>query len=246
MSSDKTNNSDSSQEIQELIDALKFEDWQEPTKSAIERLIQIGQPAINSLIHTLESEDRTIFVNAAETLGKIGDEQAVEPLINIIRTYTATDCSKVFAAARGLTFLKNERAIIPILNAFVPCKMPGQGSLYWALHSIGEPAKLAILEAIKSKDENLKSGGFLALRWFIWYGGRKEDFDMLIAAIDDPAPYWLTEFISLLANLGDWRALAPLEKLQNYQPDLPTSEQEINSIRIAATEATKQIKLQNS
>ena len=51
-----------------------------PRENAILALGEIGEPAVEPLIHAMENENPQIRARAAEALSKIGDERAIEPL----------------------------------------------------------------------------------------------------------------------------------------------------------------------
>lgn len=47
-------------------------------------LEKIGSPAVPKLIDSLMDEEEHVRYNVAETLGKIGDKRAIEPLLKLI------------------------------------------------------------------------------------------------------------------------------------------------------------------
>lgn len=56
-------------------------DWSDNViNQAIEALVQIGEPAVESLIKGLGNDDWSVQVGVIKALGKIGDSRAVEPL----------------------------------------------------------------------------------------------------------------------------------------------------------------------
>ena len=52
--------------------------------STIESLVKIGEPAVEPLINALKDKDSFVRWKATGALVKIGDERAVEPLINAL------------------------------------------------------------------------------------------------------------------------------------------------------------------
>ncbi|MCM1987679.1 HEAT repeat domain-containing protein [Methanococcoides seepicolus] len=50
---------------------------------AVKTLVEIGDPAVDSLIQALNDENPKILENSASALGKIGNERAVQPLIEL-------------------------------------------------------------------------------------------------------------------------------------------------------------------
>lgn len=65
--------------IKELIQDLKYEEYEETAETAIEALVEIGEAAIERLIEALKNENPEIREGAALSLGNIGDTRAKEP-----------------------------------------------------------------------------------------------------------------------------------------------------------------------
>lgn len=65
--------------IKELIQDLKYEEYEETAETAIEALVEIEEPAIELLIEALKNENPEIREGAALSLGNIGDTRAKEP-----------------------------------------------------------------------------------------------------------------------------------------------------------------------
>ena len=61
----------------ELTKALRYED----DKGALKALIEIGEPAVDSLIYSLKDKCSGARMRASEALGRIGDKRAVDSLI---------------------------------------------------------------------------------------------------------------------------------------------------------------------
>jgi HEAT repeat protein len=77
---------------------------------ALEALIKIGEPAVEPLIKTLEKDEPT-RVYAAEALGNMRDERAVDALIGALKDVRSRVRSK---AAWALGEIGDMRAIIPL------------------------------------------------------------------------------------------------------------------------------------
>ena len=105
--------------IEPLIRALKYEgDWHILSQlkadrvrlDAAETLAKIGKPAVKPLIEALKdgAEDVAVRMKAAEVLGEIGDERAVEPLIQALKD---KDEFVRQCAAEALGEIGDERAV---------------------------------------------------------------------------------------------------------------------------------------
>jgi len=87
-------------------------------KEIQEAIVKLRKPAVPELIDAMknyrglvERRDRTLR-RIIEILAKIGDEQAIEPLINILR-----ESGVQLEAARALGEIGNEVAVEPLINA---------------------------------------------------------------------------------------------------------------------------------
>lgn len=78
-------------------------------KKAKAALVKFGDASIEPLIELLSDENWSARKLAAEILGEIGDERAIDPLINILRNDKARPYEVAFAA-RSLIRFANERA----------------------------------------------------------------------------------------------------------------------------------------
>ena len=82
--------------------------------NASEALVEIGLPAVESLITALQDDAEIVREYAAEVLGKIGDHRAVEPLL--LAALKDGDRYVREEAAEALWKMKDPRAI-EALNA---------------------------------------------------------------------------------------------------------------------------------
>jgi tetratricopeptide (TPR) repeat protein len=69
-------------QLNELVTALADEDYS-IGNSAADALVRIGNPAVESLIAALQSDNEDTLFRAARALGRIGDARAIEPLIKL-------------------------------------------------------------------------------------------------------------------------------------------------------------------
>jgi HEAT repeat protein len=102
------------QAIDPLINALQNNDLSE--RSATSGLVAIGKPAVNPLIHALNDNGFKGRDGAATTLGEIGDPQAIDPLIQILKN-TSEESSLRIEVALALGAIGNDRAIDPLIQA---------------------------------------------------------------------------------------------------------------------------------
>lgn len=102
---------DGEKAIKVLINVLGDKNWR-VIKAAINSLVEIGQPALDPLIETLETEVEVPKREyAAKALGLLGNSQAVEPLIEALKDEDENVRDK---AAQALGEIRDERAIKPL------------------------------------------------------------------------------------------------------------------------------------
>jgi len=85
-----------------------------------QKLMSVGDPAVEPLIQALEHENWKVRRTAAVALGRMKSEKAVEPLIKILKEDDAK--LVVMAAAVALGEIGDERAIEPLLDVLTERK----------------------------------------------------------------------------------------------------------------------------
>jgi len=117
-------------DVKELIKALKDEHvrWK-----AIEALRDIGEPAVESLTHVLESGDKDIRREVTRALGMIGDSNTVDPLIRALKD---EDWHVRGEAAKALEEIGDVRVIEPLTQALDDENSFVQRAVKTALESI--------------------------------------------------------------------------------------------------------------
>ena len=185
--------------IEALIQALDdgSESVQQKVRSA---LIKIGPPAVEPLIHALESERKRVRWNAALVLrdGKLGDERAVYPLIRALGDETIRSLS-----AQVLGRIGDPRAIKPLINVL---KSIDGHSAAEALVNIGSPAVKPLINAMKDKYWGVRDHAAEALGKI----GDSRAVDPLIKALKDESEHVRRETAEALGRISDIRAIEPL------------------------------------
>jgi len=77
-------------------------------EAAITALVEIGTPAVGSLISSLESTNKEVQISSARALGEIGDTRAIQPLIELLAE--SFDVDLMFEAAMALSSLDEKEA----------------------------------------------------------------------------------------------------------------------------------------
>ncbi len=77
-------------------------------EAAITALVEIGKPAVESLLSALESTNKEVQISAAKSLGRIGDARAIQPLIELLTE--SFDVDLMFEAAMALSSLDEKEA----------------------------------------------------------------------------------------------------------------------------------------
>lgn len=117
--------------------------YEDSIRNIAEILAVIGDKSVEPLISALEkSDDKHYFVDkyAAEALGKIGDERAVESLINVLKSPSNDSVKR--KAAEALGKIGNKKAVEPLISALHEgwVKDGGHDSVVGALVKIGKSA----------------------------------------------------------------------------------------------------------
>jgi HEAT repeat protein len=165
--------------ITSLIESLKAEDNAGARNSAIEALVQIGGPALESLLPVLTTPDPDVRKFVVDILGDIRDTRAVPGLI--IRLDEDTDENIRVAAAEALGKIRDTRAVDPLLACL---NRHNQGWLdYAAAEALGEIGDqralgplLAALDRSSLREPVLESLGKI---------GNANTVDPLIASLAD-------------------------------------------------------------
>ncbi|WP_231845062.1 HEAT repeat domain-containing protein [Methanocella paludicola] len=158
----------------------------DPDMAAVNGLYEIGYATVEPLLKCLDSEDTRVQANAAYTLGKIGDDRAIQPLINHLAKADLEMRSRISDA-----LIKIGRASIPALIRLLDNK---DSELKWiaaySLAQIGPDAEVALLK-------NLKMRGPAASEEIVYalgIAGRKDSFSPLyetyISTPDDSVKAW--------------------------------------------------------
>ncbi|WP_300608660.1 HEAT repeat domain-containing protein [Methanohalophilus sp.] len=180
---------------------------------AVKGLVDIGEPAVGSLIQALENDNPDIRENSALALGKIGDKRAIEPLVyliedNDVNVRGAAEIALVDIGEESIDMLvayaKNQdnveyerRLAVIFLIEYGEKAVPSliqvlsdnesfvlHRDVRYALSEIGEPAVGPLIELLESDDPDVKSRA-----------------------------------IQTLGDIGDERAIVPLGMLLNDESE---------------------------
>ena len=148
-------NVDNSRAIESLINA--FNDGEHVVEEAAEAaVVQIGEPAVESLISALQDESRRKGYHAASALGKIGDIRAVKPLIKAVK-YARFNINIISEALRAI----GEPAVEILIDA-----MEERDDCVFAasmLGELGEPAVGPLIARLKDENNDVRMHASIAL-----------------------------------------------------------------------------------
>ena len=136
-------------------------------------------PFVRRLIKALRDKDRIIRQDAANALGKIGDERAIEPLIKVL----GDSNEFVRGAATGaLGEIGDVRAVLPLIQALEDDGWGVAKAAAEALGNIGDTRAVEpLIKALKDDDSNVSSASAEALGKI----GDPRALDPLITALED-------------------------------------------------------------
>ncbi len=189
-----------------LIEALKAEDNAGARNSAIEALVQIGGPALESLLPVLTTPDPDVRKFIVDILGDIRDPRAVPALID--RLIEDVDENIRVAAAEALGKIRDPRAV----DALLAClNRHNQGWLdYAAAEALGEIGDqralgplLAALDRSSLREPVLESLGKI---------GNANTIDPLIVSLADPLR--IVREVSIVAIAAVYRKSIATDRLK--------------------------------
>jgi HEAT repeat protein len=174
-----------------------LEDYYGHHKEAIEALVKIGSPAVEPLIAALQKWDGRPCAAAAQTLGRIGDRRAVEPLLARL----GGSYEERTAASSALEDLKWKPG------------MDENGARYWIITgevercvAIGRPAVKQLIAAMD--DDGNKSVQEKVFSALVKIGAPA--VEPLIAVVKDTHSRGLRSAVAILGLIGDLRAVQTL------------------------------------
>lgn len=173
--------------------------------NAAEALVMIGKPAVPHLISALQHENDNIRCTATAALGEIGDNRAVEPLLEclrdpdwLLRWYAAISLGKIAddravlplvavlqkdigevrsAAARALGMLKARQAVKPLIDALEDHEWRVRAEAVEALGEIGDSLSVQpLILRLADDNDNVRAEATLVLAKL----GNKMAFESLL------------------------------------------------------------------
>ena len=176
-------------------------------------LIDLGKPAIPALIRNLTNEISEKREISASTLGVLGDQSAVEPLIDLLlsKLKVHKNLAPAMSAAISLGSIGDIRAINPLIEAVKLYSGPGWGAFLNSLGRLGEPAKQAVIRAGQQEDDQeLRKAAIEIADWYVEWGGCERDASMLTLASKHYIDYRVLRHIERLEKLRDINTLPVL------------------------------------
>lgn len=153
---------------------------------AVNGLYEIGYATVEPLVKCLDSEDTRVQANAVYTLGKIGDERAIQPLVNHLPSASLELRARISDA-----LIKIGRASIPALARLLD---NNDREIKWiaaySLAQIGPDSEASLLSTLKHRGSQASEEIIYALG----RAGGKDSFDVLYGMYsstpDDSVKAW--------------------------------------------------------
>lgn len=199
----KLGESASSNAVGPLIAALKD---LEVRRQAADALVRIGKESVEALVQALEVDDGDPSVRrtAAETLGRIRDARAVEPLV---QTLQEVNVDLRYTATEALGRIRDPRAVQPLVSVLTEPDRILRCHAVQALGRIGDPrAIVALAELVGESDVELLKTVAEAL-------GRirsAEAVEPLLALLKSSERQIKIEATEALGKIADPRAVQPI------------------------------------
>lgn len=138
--------------IQPLVEAMGDEEML-VRQAAAGALVEIGEPAIPSLVETLKGPGGRITPHSLWALGEIGSPDAVDAVVKAAesRSWRIRWC-----AAESLGDLGGKRAIATLVQALGDRDERVRNAAYLALQKIGKPAVGSLKTALRHPDKQVR------------------------------------------------------------------------------------------
>ena len=200
------------QAIADLINALNDRTWK-TRRQASDALISLGKPAVQPLMAAIRENTFTVFTlpEAVRALGGIGDEQAVDLLIEELENWNV---HAVQEAIKGLGHLGSPQAIQPLIAVFRHDWDDEETITAWqeaskALAAIGETALVPLIEGLQDRNSLVRSGVIDALGQL----RGTQAVDPLVSMLQDEERQVRADAAEALGSIGDQHAVEPLVAL---------------------------------
>jgi len=197
-------------DINPLIEALHNSETRD---YAAKILGKIGKPAVEPLIRALENDEYFVRVSAIEQLGIIGDKNAVDPLIKLLR-----DQDLMTLAAEALGRIGDKRAVDPLVKLYEEGHSPKE--IVEALESIGDERAMELFIRILEDTGAEKEMRESAARAISGYED-KRIIELFIEALKDCDLYSQVPEIAMeaLINIGEPTVEPLLKTFKDKKPE---------------------------
>jgi HEAT repeat protein len=177
-----------------------------------ESLEAIGEPSVELLVETLETEDASIRVSVVEALGGIGVPRVVAPLI---RATKESDFDVRYEAVRALIQIGGEEALEPLIQALE--NWDYQAMWLDLIRTLGEMENEKVVEplirALDIQDTDVRVRAVVALREI----GGERVIEPLIHRLDDEQKPVRRHAARALGNLHARGFNVPMEMAEILQ-----------------------------
>lgn len=198
------------QRVEKLVKIVEEAKSGSEKRGAIELLGELGEPAAESLIPFLNSEQDYIRWNATTELGNTKSDKAVDPLIEALRDEHRIVRSH---AASSLGKIGDKRAVQPLIEAFWDTERNLSGAAAEALGNIGDQEAVPIL--IRGLEE-MENCPYIQVGWALWKLGSERAVNAFIAGLKDERWYVQGASAAALGKIKSEKGVEPLiEALKN-------------------------------
>ncbi len=223
---------------EETTDIVASAETEEGTEQEEELIEEQVKDEIDIQIDLLNDSEWVVRREAVITLGEMGDERCVEPLVRCLRDgdWQVRDAAVEAIAMIGspavdlllryirdydarksvikaLGKINDERVLDPLISMLHNDEFKDDAT--WALAELGQPAVGRLLECLKNQDEVIRKQAILAL------GEIKDSssVDLLMEGLQDPDWFIRLSSAAALEKIGDPRGREAI-KLLAKDPDL--------------------------
>lgn len=169
------------------------------------------KPCTRRLIGLLSHQDPALRGEAAGSLGQIGDEEAVRPLIEAMRREKQDETLPLALAEIG-----DGKALEALLETFAQADRDARPNIALALGAFPDPRTVqALMQGLGDPDPNVRSNCVNAL-------GKLHDptsVSALLGCLSEANEWIFLSVVDTLSRIGDHRASAPLVAFYLKEPN---------------------------
>lgn len=177
-----------------------------------ERDERVVQPLLNAI----NDADEAVRVRVVEALGTRDEKIVIQPVIDTLKNDDSHDVRRI--AARSLGYIGDTQGLQPLIDAFADSAPEVRAQVAESLGEFkDEAAAQALVNAFLHDDD---SNVIHFAKQSLSHLGSLAVVDALLVALEEQEkPELITDIMEVLAQIGDARALTPIEAYVDHEDE---------------------------